>query len=439
MRRSQILIALVTVAISVLFSTTVSAQSAQLRGHVVIQQPDGTKVPAAGAVIDIYRTDVGGKYSLKADSKGNWIHAGVPLVGTYVVAASAPNASPNIKTGVKAGRDLDYEIVLTPGDGRRYTEEEAKGAGSGNSVSNTVNTSGESAADKAKREEAIKKYEAEKSRVTNINETLNRTVKAGDAAMAAKNYEEAIKQYEEGLAADPEQIVFYARKSTALRSRGVEHYNTSVKAADATVKATELEGAKKDFRDAADAATKGVEVAKKEQAATEPSELASQNARKLEILGNRAESMRLYAKVDQSQGGAAVTAYEEYIAAEPDPVKKAKAEKDSAQVLFDTANSSSDVGAAYQRAVAAYKKILEANPDDTDAILRIGQSLFNIGALSNDKATYQEAANYLQQFVSKAPDTNPLKAEAKDLIEALKATANVTPEKINTPPRRRRP
>jgi hypothetical protein len=42
-------------------------------------------------------------------------------------------------------------------------------------------------------------------------------------------------------------------------------------------------------------------------------------------------------------------------------------------------------------------------------------------------------------FVSKAPDTNPLKAEAKDLIEALKAQANVTPEKISAPPRRKRP
>ncbi|HEY8205105.1 MAG TPA: hypothetical protein VIF81_10295, partial [Pyrinomonadaceae bacterium] len=71
--------------------------------------------------------------------------------------------------------------------------------------------------------------------------------------------------------------------------------------------------------------------------------------------------------------------------------------------------------------------------------LRIGQALFNIGALNNnDKAKYQEAANYLQRFVDKAPDTNPLKAEAKELIEALKAQANVTPEKT-TPTRRRRP
>ena len=103
-------------------------------------------------------------------------------------------------------------------------------------------------------------------------------------------------------------------------------------------------------------------------------------------------------------------------------------------MLFETA---SDV-AAYERAVAEYQKLLAANPDDPDSLLRIGQAMFNIGALNNnDKAKYQEAANYLQQFVDKAPDTNPLKAEARDLIVALKAQANVTPEKTTRPPRRR--
>jgi hypothetical protein len=82
---------------------------------------------------------------------------------------------------------------------------------------------------------------------------------------------------------------------------------------------------------------------------------------------------------------------------------------------------------------------LEETPDDPDALLRIGQAMFNIGALNNnDKAKYQEAANYLQRFIDKAPD-GQLKTEAKELIDALKAQANVTPEKTSTPPRRRRP
>ena len=104
--------------------------------------------------------------------------------------------------------------------------------------------------------------------------------------------------------------------------------------------------------------------------------------------------------------------------------------------MFDTASDQ----AGFEKALAAYQKILEANPDDPDALLRSGQILFNIGALNNnDKTKYQEAANYLQRFIEKAPEGNPMKAEAKDLIDALKAQANVTPEKTSTPPRRRRP
>lgn len=437
MRRFQLITLLVFLMV-LLTASAVCAQTGQLRGHVSIKQADGTSVPAAGAQIDVFRTDIAGKYQTKADKKGVFIFAGLPYVGDYIIAASAPNAAPFSIRGVKAGREIEYELALGVGDGHRMTEDEAKaaaGGGGGGGGSQQTASTGESAAAKAKREEELKKYEAEKSRVTNVNETMNRTFKAGRDALAAKNYDEAIKQFDEGLAADSDQVVFYSLKSSALRSRGVDHYNLSVKATDATVRATEMESAKKDFQAAADVANKGVEIAKKEQPATEPTAQASQVARKLEILGYRAEAMRLLVKADQTQGAAAITAFQEYMAAETDAAKKAKAEKDLAQILFDTATDN----AAIDRALDAYKKILETTPDDPDALLRIGQLLFNRGALNNnDKATYQEAANYLQRFVDKAPESQ-LKTEAKELIEALKAQANVTPEKINTPPRRRRP
>lgn len=435
MRRSHIIIAVIALAITLMFSIAASAQTGQLRGHVVLKQADGTSVPLAGAVIDVFRTDIGGKYETKTDKKGQFVFAGVPFTGDYIIAASAPNAAPYAKGGVKAGRDLDYELPLVEGDGRRYTEAEAKAAVKG------VGTDGGKAADSAAAEKArqnaaaAKQFEAEKAKVANVNETLNRTFKAGNDAMTAKNYEEAIKQYDEGLAADPEQVVFYSRKANALRARGVDHYNLSVKSSDAAVRTTELEAAKKDFQLAAETINKGNEVAKKEAASTDPTGQQNQTARKLEVLAGRAETMRLLVKTDPTQVDAALNAYQEYMAAETDAVKKAKAERDVAQILFD---SSSDT-AGFERAVAAYKKLLEANPDDAEAMLRIGQSLFNIGAMNNnDKAKYQEAANYLQLYVSKAPE-GQLKTEAKDLIEALKAQANVTPERINPPPRRRRP
>jgi len=418
-------------------AVTLSAQTGALRGSVKLTAADGSMTPVANATIDVFRTDISGEYHTKSDKKGEWVFAGLPFTGEYVVSVSAPGAQPMAKSGVKAGRDIPVDIVLNSGDGKKLTKDEAiavsKGGGG---ASNGGGGGGESAAAKAKREEELKKYEAEKARVSNINEVLNRTFKAGQDALDAKNYDEAVKQFDEGLAADPEQVVLYSRKSLALRLRGVERYNASIKDTDQTQKAADMENAKKDFQAAADAASKGLEVANKEAAATDPQALAAQTSKKLEILAYRAEATRLLVKTDASQGGAALTAYQEYMAAETDATKKAKAEKDVAQILFDTASDQ----AGFEKALAAYQKILDTTPDDPDALLRSGQILFNIGALNNnDKAKYQEAANYLQRFVEKAPDTNPMKAEAKDLIDALKAQANVTPEKNAAPARRRRP
>jgi tetratricopeptide (TPR) repeat protein len=101
-------------------------------------------------------------------------------------------------------------------------------------------------------------------------------------------------------------------------------------------------------------------------------------------------------------------------------------------MLFD-ANS-------FEDALAEYRKILEVTPDDTDALVKSGMLLFNIGAMeNNNKAKYQEAANYLQQFVDKAPDTDKFKADAKAILEELKNQQNVKAEKTAAPVRRRRP
>jgi tetratricopeptide (TPR) repeat protein len=427
---------LIAAAVLLLVSFAASAQTGALRGSVKLIAADGSTTPVTGATVDVYRVDITGEYHTKSDKKGEWVFAGLPFTGEYVVSVSAPGASPTAKSGVKAGREIAVDIVLNSGDGKKLTKDEAIAVSKGGGGSTSNGGGGESAAAKAKREEDLKKYEAEKARVTNINDVLNRTFKAGQDAINAKNYDEAVKQFDEGIAADPEQVVLYSRKSLALRLRGVDHYNASIKGTDQTQKAADMDSAKKDFQGAADAASKGLEVASKEAAATDPAGQASQASKKLEILSYRAEAMRLLIKTDPSQGATALTAYQEYIAAEPDAAKKAKAEKDVAQILFDTASDQ----AGFEKALAAYQKILEATPDDPDALLRSGQILFNIGALNNnDKAKYQEAANYLQRFVDKAPEGNPMKAEAKDLIDALKAQANVTPEKTSAPPRRRRP
>jgi tetratricopeptide (TPR) repeat protein len=392
----------------------------------------------ADAVIDVFRTDLSGKYNTKTNKKGQFVFAGLPYVGTYTVAVSHPSGQPTWLPNVKAGRDVDYELTMAPGDGKRLTEAEIKAAASSRpSGSGTSGSSGatESTADKAKREEIEKKNAeivASNKKIEETNVIVGRTFKAGNDALIAKNYDEAIKQYDEGLAADSEQPALLTNKALAYKARGVERYNAAVTAKDDAAKNSGLESAKNDFRAAAEATTKAVALMKAQTAPTDPADLARYNANKISAMATHAETMRLFVtKVDPTKVEAGQQAFEEYIAAETDPAKKARAEHDLAQMLFD-AN-------VFDKALAAYQKILETNPDDLDALLRSGQALFNIGAINNDKAKYQEAANFLARFVEKAPDTNAFKADAKAILDTLKDQANVKPEKTATPTRRRRP
>jgi tetratricopeptide (TPR) repeat protein len=263
------------------------------------------------------------------------------------------------------------------------------------------------------------------------NAIVDRTFKAGNEAFKAMNYDLAIAQYDEGLTADPEHPgvpSLLTNKTMALNARAVEKYNAGVKSNDEAAK----EAAKKDWQTASEAGAKAVAMLKANPAPADAAAATSAKASLYYALLARAESTRLFVvKVDQSKVDLGVTAFQEYIAAETDPAKKAKAENDLAQMLFD-AN-------AFDRALAAYQKILETNPDDLNALLRSGQSLFNIGAINTDKTKYQEAANYLSKFVEKAPDTDPYKADAKAILDTLKDQENVKPDKTTPVRRTRRP
>lgn len=409
-----------------------SAQMGALRGKVTLKKADGTIVPAVGAIIDVIRLDLTAKYEGKTDKKGEFVWAGLPYVGDYVIGVSMAGAQPTYQGNVKVGRDIDFPIEMAPGDGRRLSVEELrKLAKGGGEAGPPTKSRGESAEDKAKREELLKKNAemAETNKKNQeINEVVNRTFKAGEAAMGAKNYDEAIKQFDEGIGADAEQTVLYRRKSDALRIRGVERYNESIKTKDLDKK----ELAKADFKQATEVAASAIAWAKKETRAADPAGQASQNSRMLAAMVSHVESMRLFVTIaDPTQADAGMAAYQEYLAVETDPIRKARGERDAAKMLFD-AN-------AFDKALVAYQKILETSPDDLDALLKSGLALFNIGAINTDKTKYQEAANYLQRYIDKAPETEAQnKSDAKAIIDNLKDQENVKPEKITAPPRRTR-
>ena len=426
------------------------AQVGELRGSVMMQQADGQKVPLADAKIDVYRTDIKGQYDTKTNKKGEFVFAGLPFTGTYTVVASHGTARANFVPGVKVGRGIPVEVTVTPGDGKVPTREELEAAGAFSTAppaAAAANTGGNSAADKAKAEELRKKNEEIENankKITEVNEVIGRTFKAGNDALTAANlaskannseqaiqkYGEAVTQYDEGLAADPEQPAILTNKAVALKARGVERFNSAIrsKTLDDAGRTAALDAAKADFKAAAEASTKAVTLLKAQTTPTDPAELDRYSKNKYAALVTNAESMRLFvSKVDTTQADAGLAAFKDYMAVETDPAKKAKAQLDSAQMLLDA-------GAA-DKALVEFQSVLASQPDNPEANIGAGLALY----AAQDKAKFQEAANYLQHFVNVAPDTHPLKDDAKAILAELKSTEKVVPDKAPARPRPKKP
>ena len=346
MFRKYFSLSLAGLALLLTLAASASAQTGALRGHVKFKQADGTIVPAVGAIVDVVRIDLSGKYEGKTDKRGEFVWAGLPYVVTTSSASACRNAQPSYQGGVKVGRDVDYEIELSPGDGHRLTVDEltqfAKGGGGGGGGGGGAAPSGgvwESAEAKAKREELLKKNAEileKNKKIEEANVTLNRTFVAGNEAFKAGNYDEAIKQYDEGRAADREQSGFWANKSKALKGGGENKYNAAVKL-QGDAKNQGLEAARADFKASVEAANKAVELMKAEPAATEPAEQTRRASNKLATLESRAESYRLFvSKADPSQADAGLAAYDEYMLRNRSSMKKA-GPCDLAQMLLDAA------------------------------------------------------------------------------------------------------
>jgi tetratricopeptide (TPR) repeat protein len=421
------------------------AQVGELRGKVTMKQADGQTVPLADAQIDVFRTDMKAKYNTKTNKNGEFVFAGLPFIGTYTVAASHPTASPNFVPGVKAGKGIVVEITVTPGDGRKLTLEDLEKVGGASATPPAAGAP--SAADKAKMEEMAKKnaeIEEKNKKITESNEVIGRTFKLGNEALTAANtasrakqtdvavqkFTEAVTQYDEGLAADPEQPALLTNKAVALKGRGVERYNAAItnKSLDDAARNAALDTAKADFKAAAEASTKAVTMLKATTAPTDPAELDRLNKNKYAALLTNSEAMRLFvSKVDPTQADAGLAAFKDYIAVETDPAKKSKAQLDSAQMLLDSGQA--------DKALLEFQAVLQSQPDSPEANLGAGLALY----AQQDKEKFQEAANYLQHFVDVAPDTNPLKADAKAILAELKSTEKVVPEKTPSRPRKPRP
>jgi len=427
-RRSHLTI-FFAAAILALANLAAFGQNSPVNGTVELEA-NGTRTPVAGALIEVYRTDINSGFpSNKTNKRGEFSFAGMPIGAVFAFSISAPGCAPTVYPNIKAGQEK-LLFTLSPGDGHKLTEAEAR-AYLKQKPTGPASETGELTPEqkKAQAEYEAKKKEIEErnAKANSINETVNRTLKEGNDAFSAKNFDVAIAKYSEGIDADPNFVgtspVLLNNRGAAYTGRGIDVFNKNIKNPDANLRAEAKANAKKDFAAAADSYLLSFNVIKN----AKPEDITdanNTNAAKFSALKGAKETSRLSVLIEQVDDKVIEVAkvmLPEYLAMETDAAKKAETEMifaDLYRVVGDSEN-----------AIAGYRKILETSPDNVDALAGAGLSLVNIGYISGDKTKLQEGANFLQKFIGLAPDTHKYKADAVGLIESLKKEQNVTPQK----------
>jgi tetratricopeptide (TPR) repeat protein len=427
---------LLAVTLFLVSGIVVFAQNAPVGGRVQLKKADGTTEPVAGALIEVFRTDIKAKFpAAKSDKKGNFAFAGLPLGATFVFSISAPNIKPEIYPNMKAGAQ-NIVITVNEGDGKRWTEEEVRQA-LANPTTTVATTAGTSKAElTAEQKKAKEEYDKKVVEVTEKNKKIEnstviiqRSVKEGDAAYKEKNYDLALTKFDEGINADPDFAgsapVLLNFKGVVLKDRGYATYAQGVKSTDAAQKKEMLESAKKDWTSAIDNFSNGLKILKGATAADAEAQ-KNYDISKFNILSNLIEVHRLLSRsgIDTSKSAEAKLAFDDYLAIETDAAKKAKAQITLGDVLREGNDS--------DNAIIAYKAALVTSPDNPDALAGLGLSLFNAGVVSDNTPQKQEGLNYMQRFAEVAPDNHPLKSSVRDAVEYLKTQDKLAPEKIKT-------
>jgi tetratricopeptide (TPR) repeat protein len=404
------------VAMIALASLTAAAQTGRLEGDVVKAD---TKEPIVGAEVQIERTDIKGSYPVKTDKKGHFLHAGVPYIGTYVVMVSAPGCQPDY-VEVKGSHSELIKFDLRPGDGKKLTLAEVK------AVKSSAPKGGQqmNAADQKKAMEEYEKkraeVEASNKKLMEDHDAMKKRFEAGQQLMAAKDWNGAATEFGEAAKLDAEQTAVWQGLALALYNRGVTNFNESTKDLTNTSK---REAAKQDFNDTINAIGKAIALI--EPQVNDPQKGAQAKKSKAAFLKTKADAEGLLAKklLVAEMIEPAVKDYREVAESAETPADKVKYQLSAAEVYFESGKA--------EEAVVAYTAIIEANPDNLDAIYKLGLAYASV-------AKFQESANTFQKFLDKAPETDARVPEVKVVLKDLIVGNNLQPPK-SEPSRGRRP
>ncbi|MFL6212743.1 MAG: carboxypeptidase regulatory-like domain-containing protein [Blastocatellia bacterium] len=409
MKRAALLAALMMLLVA-----AASAQTMQIEGTVKLKAADGSMKPVAGAQIDLYRTDIKGQYSVKADKNGRFIRLGIPIQGTFTIVASGPGCEPTWQVGVRVSQVPMLDFVLNPGDGKVPTYDEVLAAiksGPASSGAPTV-----SAADKAKMDAAEKERLAENEKLKGLQATRDDAInhfKQGIVLRDAKNLPGALTEFEQAAAIDATKhasFIEVAHKANVQLSEthyylGADLFNNK-----------QRDAAKPHFEKAYEAAQKAITYAAMDTA--DPNIKNSQITYNQVLVKNAMLLVEHFNEVKLVDDTVKALDSLETL----DPANKGKYEVQKGDLYRFAGNSDP---AMAEKAVATYKNILAGDPNNVEALYNLGITLLG----SSDKEKIQESLNYLSDFVAKAPATDKRVPDAKATITAIKEQYKIDAEK----------
>jgi tetratricopeptide (TPR) repeat protein len=426
MFRKNFYLFIVTAAIFLATSLTAFAQT-QLSGRVELTKEDGTVEPFEGALVEVFRVDQKGfTMETKSDKKGGFVFVAVPSGGTYVLSVSGTGIEPAMSQNLKAGTDR-IVIEVKAGTERRLTEDEVRLV-----LAAAAEQSGKMTADQKKAQEEIEKkraaIEASNRKVEESNALIARVLDEGSKAFAAKNYDLAIAKFDEGYQANPEFAgsapVLLNNKGLSLRERAVINYNKMVTSKDAAERAELRPKINQDFEESIKAYHQSWLVSKK-ASASEAQTLKGFADAKIQTLIGAQEVVNLMVRTEtasEAQKDAALELMREYVAFEKDKKKKEAAQIDLALYLLRVFD--------FESASTEYRKAVELNSSNHDAVGGLGLALYMASFESEDTGKKQEALNYMQHFLDTAPKDHKLRDGIDSGVEDLKKL-KLKPQKIS--------
>ena len=390
MRIKIFLTTLVAGVLLAMMTVSAAAQVGKIEGDVKKQ---GSGEPIAGALIEIFRTDIKWNDKVTSDKKGHFLHAGIQLGGTYRLLVSAPNCAPTYFDRIRADQG-PLTVELGPGDGHRLTADDVRQAQQQQQAAGKAaapggaGKSGEKSAEvseaelKKQNEEIAKKNADIQKHNTNINE-VNKLLTNGNQLLNSKDYNGAITSYNEAIKLLPDEYVLYHNLAVALQNRGVQNYN-----------AKQRDEAKKDWTDSANSEAKALslfeaQIGSDQTKANDPKNKAA----KLSYLRVKADSeVFLAAHIgDTAQAEAAAKDFQALIEMTTDPAEKKSYNLKLADTYFKIGKM--------DETIQIYQQVLQTDANNLDALYGLGLAYASMA----DGSKTKEAVDLWNKFVAKAP------------------------------------